>query len=95
MSQYDNNMQVIVSKVVSDKRNAPTLRVSVEIDGQRYQAGLWPWTRKADNSHVTDKNGNTQYKGKLEVDDYQGGNGPSAPPDAPPPSNDFDDDIPF
>ena len=71
MSNYDNNLQVIVSKIVSDKQKAPTLRVSVEINGTKYQAGLWPWTRKADNSLVKDKHGNMQYKGKLEVDDYK------------------------
>jgi len=91
MSNFDNNMQVIVSKVVSDKANAPTLRVNMEINGVKYKAGLWLWTRK-DGSNVTDKAGNGQYKGTLEVDDYQ----PQGQAPQPAPVDDFgDQDIPF
>lgn len=84
---YDNNMQVIVSKVVSNKQGAPTLRIQLEIDGVKYQAGVWPWKRK-DGSLVKDKNENMQYKGKLEVDDY-------VPKGQSEPAPDFDDPIPF
>jgi hypothetical protein len=65
MSEYDNNLQVIVSKVVSDKQNAPTLNVTVEIAGRKYSSGLWLWRRK-DGSTVNDKHGNAMYKGKLK-----------------------------
>ena len=92
---YDNNMQVIVSKVVSDKTNAPTLRVNLEINGQKYKAGLWQWTRKADGSSVLDKNGNAQYKGTLEVDDYRGKDQPASQQPAQDSGVPFDDDIPF
>ena len=92
MTEYNNDMQIIVSKVISDKTNAPTLRVNTEINGQKYKAGLWAWKRK-DGSTVTDKNGNKQYKGVLEVDDYQA-NAPQQQPPTPNPM-DFDDDIPF
>lgn len=90
---YDNNMQVIVGKVTSSNTKAPTLRVNVEIDGVKYQAGLWPWKRK-DGSNVTDKQGNMQYIGTLEVDNYK-------PQDtnidrqAAPAEDEFDDSIPF
>lgn len=87
---YDNNKQIIVSKVVSDNPKAPTLRVTTEIDGQKYKAGLWLWKRK-DGSSVTDKNGNGQYIGSLEVDDYK----PQQQREPEPPQDDFDDDIPF
>ena len=66
---YDNDMQVILAKVVSDNPNAPHMRINFEMNGQKYQAGLWPMTRK-DNTVVKDKNGNTLYKGKVEVDNY-------------------------
>ena len=89
---YDNNMQLIVSKVVSDNTKAPTLRATVEIDGQKYKAGLWVWKRK-DGSSVTDKAGNNPYIGKLEVDDYEGKSQPAD--SAPPAPDDFNDDIPF
>lgn len=91
---YDNNLQVIVGKVVSDNTKAPTLRVNLEIDGVKYQAGLWPWKRK-DGSMVKDKQGNQQYIGTLEVDTYRqdqnidqaaAGTSSGVP---------FDDDIPF
>jgi hypothetical protein len=88
---FDNNMQVIVSKVVSDKTNAPTLRVNTEINGQKYKAGLWLWKRK-DGTTVTDKAGNAQYKGTLEVDDYEAN---TAPPPPPQDDDEFGDSIPF
>ncbi len=66
---YDNDMQVILAKVVSDNPNAPKMRINFEMNGQKYQAGLWPMTRK-DQSIVKDKNGNTLYKGMVEVDNY-------------------------
>jgi len=66
---YDNSNQAILSKVVSDKENAPALRVEFNVEGVKYKASLWPWTRK-DGSPVTDKNGNGQYKGKVERDTY-------------------------
>jgi hypothetical protein len=65
MAEYDNNLQVIVSKVVSDNQKAPTLNVQVDINGRKYSAGVWMWRRK-DGSNVTDKNGNAQYIGKLK-----------------------------
>lgn len=92
---YDNDKQIIVSKVVSDKARAPTLRVSLEIDGVKYKAGLWHWTRR-DGSSVTDKNGNSQYKGTLEIDDFRSGpKTQGAQQDHGPGPDDFDDDIPF
>lgn len=94
---YDNNRQIIVSKVVSDKPNAPKLRASTEFDGVKWQAGLWPMTRK-DGSVVTDKNGNTLYKGTFEVDDYKPGNDDKRQPPgpvSPPSSQEFNDGIPF
>jgi hypothetical protein len=96
---YDNNMEIILSKVVSDNPRAPALRVTFEINGQKYKAGLWPWERK-DGSRVTDKDGNGKYKGKIEIDDYV----PNQPANEPPPAPaqtapavepDFGDDIPF
>jgi len=66
---FDNSKQVVVSKVVSDNPAAPALRVNFEINGQKYQAGLWPWTRK-DGSQVTDKAGNALYKGDWAEDNY-------------------------
>ena len=92
MSNFDNNMQVIVSKVVSDNQNAPTLRVNLEINGVKYKAGLWNWTRK-DGSSVTDKDGNGQYKGKLEVDDFRPEGTQPSQPDYPAPE--LNDEIPF
>ena len=86
---YDNNLELIIKRVVSEKPNAPVLRASVEIDGTKYKASLWTWTRK-DGSKVTDKNGNPQWKGKLEVDTYEP-NGKQAEPKA----DDFNDEIPF
>lgn len=92
MSNYDNNMQVILEKVVSDKEKAPALRVKVEMNGVKYEAGLWPWNHK-DGTPVTDNNGNGKYLGKLKVDDYQ----PDSPQQshAPVGAGDIDDDIPF
>lgn len=85
---YDNNMQVIVSKVVSENTKAPVLRVQVQMNGEKYTAGLWPWSRK-DGSQVRDKKGNIQYIGTLEVDTYQKEEHPT------PPEPDFNDEIPF
>lgn len=69
MSNFDNNMQIILSKVVSDNPNAPHMRVSFEMNGQKYKAGLWLWKRK-DGTYVTDPSENKKYKGKIEVDDF-------------------------
>jgi hypothetical protein len=93
---YDNNMEIILSKVASDNPKAPPLRVTMEINGQKYKAGLWVWDRK-DGTKVTDKDGNAKYKGKLEIDDYQPTNtSPPAAPSAPQEQDDFkDDSIPF
>jgi len=90
---YDNDGQIIVSKVISSKRDAPTLRAQVEKDGVTYEAGLWPWTRK-DGSKVLDKNGNQQYKGKLKESEYK----PKMETDrfgAAAGADDFDNEIPF
>ena len=95
---YDNEKQVIVSKVVSDNDKAPQLRVNIELDGVKYKAGLWVWTRKADGSKVLDKAGNAQYMGTLELDDYVAGQGSGqqgGPMRDEPPADDFDDLIPF
>ena len=67
---YDNEKQVIISKVVSDNPKAPALRVDVVINGVKHTAGLWAWERK-DGSKVVDKAGNGKYIGKLEVDTYE------------------------
>ena len=67
---YDNEKQVIISKVVSDNAKAPALRVDVVIDGVKHTAGLWAWERK-DGSKVVDKAGNGKYIGKLEVDTWE------------------------
>lgn len=66
---YDNSKQVVLSKVVSDNEKAPVMRVNFEVNGQKYQAGLWPWTRQ-DGSPVTDKAGNALYKGNWSEDNY-------------------------
>lgn len=96
MPDFDNNMQIILSKVVSDNPNAPTMRVNFEIDGLKYKAGLWAWVRQ-DGSKVTDKDGNGKYKGKVEVDDFAPNEQPNTPPaPAKAVQEDFpDDDIPF
>ena len=89
---YDNDMQVILETVHSDKPNAPTYRVKVEMGGQKYQAGLWKWTKK-DGTAVTDKQGSGKYKGKLEVDTYQAEPAPEPQTvDLPP---DPDSSVPF
>lgn len=67
---YDNEKQVIISKVISDNPKAPALRVDVVIDGVKHTAGLWAWDRK-DGTKVLDKAGNGKYIGKLEVDTYE------------------------
>ena len=96
---YDNSNQVILSKVVSENPNAPALRITLELNGQKYKAGLWNWDRK-DGSNVVDKAGNAQYIGKLEIDDFvpnnQSGAGasyPDAGQGTPQTGNDFD--VPF
>ena len=108
MADYDNNLQVIVSKVVSDNPKAPTLNVQVEINGRKYSAGVWLWRRK-DGSNVVDKNGNAQYIGKLKEWDSenpgaqrQGGRGAPTKADqvfqdahAKMQEDNFEDDIPF
>ena len=66
---YDNSTQVILSKVSSTNEKAPKMRITFEMDGQKYKCGLWPWLRK-DGSPVNDKEGNLQYIGKWEVDNY-------------------------
>ena len=93
---YDNDKQIILSKVVSDNPKAPKLRVTVEMNGQKWQAGLWEMTRR-DKSVVKDKNGNTLYKGTLEIDDYQGRSQPanSQPQSRPEPDSFDDSDLPF
>lgn len=67
---YDNDRQVILSKVTSENPKAPPLRVKVELNGVQYEAGLWPWTKK-DGTPVCDKNGAAKYIGKLELDDWE------------------------
>jgi len=67
---YDNSKQVIIRKVVSDKPTAPELSVEFTgSDGVKYRAGMYRWTKK-DGSIVKDKNGNSMYQGKYEVDTY-------------------------
>lgn len=108
MAEFDNNLQVIVSKVVSDNPKAPTLNVQVDINGRKYSAGVWLWRRK-DGSSVVDKNGNAQYIGKLkEWDSENPGKerrGQGTPADRAfedahaklqgPKDDEFDDSIPF
>jgi hypothetical protein len=43
---YDNEKQVIISKVISDNPKAPALRVDVLINGVKHTAGVWAWERK-------------------------------------------------
>ena len=69
MSNFDNDMQVILSKVDSTNPNAPVMRINFEMKGQKYKAGLWVWTKK-DGGVVTDPSGNKKYKGKIEVDNF-------------------------
>ena len=95
--EYDNNMEMVMGKVVSDNPKAPTLRVTFEIDGVKYKAGLWPMRRK-DDSLVMDKAGKQLYKGKVEIDDYKPPNQDNRRPaqSAPEPVRDFEDsEIPF
>ena len=66
---YDNSKQVVLSKVVHDNPQAPVMRVNFEVNGQKYQAGLWPWTRK-DGTPVVDKAGNALYIGDWSEDNY-------------------------
>jgi len=100
---YDNSNQAILKKVVSDNPNAPKLRLEITIEGKKYKAGLWAWTRK-DGSPVNDKNGAGQYIGKVELDTYgeqaQQQGMAQAQQAAAPPVNDvtdpfIDEDLPF
>jgi hypothetical protein len=90
---YDNNMQGVIAKVISDNPRAPTMRVNVEIEGVKWKAGAWPMKRR-DGTVVLDKNGNTLYKFQLEIDDYD----PQAQVAQQQVKQEdvaFDDDIPF
>jgi len=97
---YDNEKQVIISKVVSDNPQAPALRVDVLIDGVKYTAGVWAWERK-DGSKILDKAGNGKYIGKLVPDtweanqDQQGIVEANKALNAKPSVNFNEDDIPF
>jgi hypothetical protein len=95
---YDNEKQVIISKVVSDNPKAPALRVDVVINGVKHTAGLWAWDRK-DGSKVVDKAGNGKYIGKLEVDTYEAKQDQQGIVEANRALNakadDFEDSIPF
>lgn len=94
---YDNNMQVIWEQVSSDNPKAPRMRISVEIDGKKYQAGLWAWEKK-DGTFVLDKAGNKKYKGTLELDTYsqeQQAQGMAQAKAAAEPADFSGDDIPF
>ena len=66
---YDNNMQMILTRVVSDNPNAPDLRVGFEMNGQKFKASLWKWSKK-EGGFVCDNNGNPKFKGVIEIDDY-------------------------
>ena len=90
MPEYDNDREFILRKVVSENPKAPTMAANAEIDGVRQKVAFWPMTRR-DGSVVKDKNGNTLYKGRLEVDDYEPQTGRTVEP----PADDFDDEIPF
>ena len=93
---FDNSKQVVLSKVVSDNPAAPVMRVNFEVNGQKYQAGLWAWTRK-DGSPVTDKAGNALYKGDWDEDNYTAQvqqDGIAQAKAAADPGG-FEDDIPF
>jgi len=88
---YDNSNQLILKKVVSDNPKAPKLRAEITVNGQKYKASLWPWTKK-DGTPVLDKNGHGQYIGDVEVDDWKP-QSQSAP--EPAPAGLVDDPIPF
>tara|TARA_R110000772_G_scaffold221128_1_gene331530 strand:+ start:472 stop:765 length:294 start_codon:yes stop_codon:yes gene_type:complete len=95
---YDNEGQVIISKVISENPKAPALRVDVVINGVKHTAGLWAWDRK-DGSKVVDKAGNGKYIGKLEVDTYEANQDQKGIVEANRALNakadDFEDSIPF
>ena len=96
---YDNEKQVIISKIISDNPKAPALRVDVVINGVKHTAGLWTWERK-DGSKVVDKAGNGKYIGKLEVDTYEANQDKQGIVEANKALNakaddSFEDDIPF
>lgn len=69
MSDFDNELQVIIRKGHSDNPKAPPLRVDVVINGVKHTGGVWKWTRK-DGTPVVDKQGGGMYIGKLEVDTW-------------------------
>jgi hypothetical protein len=100
MSNYDNSNQAILKQVVSDNPKAPKLRLELTINGVKYKAGLWPWTRK-DGSPVQDKNGKGQYIGRVELDTYgqevqqQGIEQAKQAAQNPVAAEFFDDDVPF
>lgn len=90
MSDYDNKDQLILKKVVSDNPKAPLYRAEITLGGVKYQAPLWWWTRK-DGSDVLDKQGNRQFIGDIEVDNWK-----PEQQSAPQPVDDFEDsDLPF
>ena len=94
---YDNDNQLIIKKVTSDNPKAPKLRAEIVVNGQKLKAGLWPWTRK-DGSPVLDKEGNGQYIGKIEEDNYAQNvqdNGLAQVKAAAEPDTFHDDQIPF
>ena len=68
MSDYGD--EIIIKKVASDNDKAPVMRAEITMNGNKYKAGLWVWTRK-DGSPVLDKAGAKQLKGKIELDDYE------------------------
>jgi hypothetical protein len=106
MSKYDNDMQIIVRRVQSDEQNAPSMSAKFEMNGVKYEAPLWRWTRK-DGTQVLDKNGNPMLKGKIKIDEYAERQGmkPQGEPVNPARAaalktagvqgDEFDDDIPF
>ena len=89
---YDNTRQVVLSKVASDKPNAPDMRITFEFGGEKYQAPLWKWTKK-DGTPVKDKNGNQLYKGDYAVDKWEPEGQQTQHPMAT--EADLDPDIPF
>ena len=96
--EWDNEKQVIISKVISDHPKAPALRVDVLIDGVKHTAGVWAW-HHADGTKILDKAGNGKYIGKLKVDTWEANQDQQGIVEANKALNakaDFiDDDIPF
>ena len=94
---YDNANQMILKKVKSDNPKAPKLRAEITVNGVKLKCGLWPWTRK-DGSPVLDKEGNGQYIGQIEEDNYTptvNANGMAQAKAAAEPDPFQDDTIPF